>query len=247
MAAIFVAAMLAAAQPVPEIKIVEVPGRGFQAQVASLDATEYQAVVNRIIERAKQRCGKLSVRFGRFGFDNRIDSARNVTVIEKFKQSFSCYDPATDPYQRVPADWKASAADTQGATAFVTRFLSYMDSGNGAAAAEMMDPLIEATKDDMDRMSKELKMHRTGAGDLVPRFDMWLNNPEFTAYPGAYAFFAVISDHPGVAGTCGGMLIQRVRAGEYRVAQYDVRTISQALVDRDGLSDDRLDALCERR
>jgi len=46
----------------------------------------------------------------------------------------------------------------------------------------------------------------------------WSNNPDDTAYPGAYALFSVIDDHPGIAGTCGGILVQRVREGEYRIS-----------------------------
>lgn len=41
----------------------------------------------------------------------------------------------------------------------------------------------------------------------------------------------------GIAGTCGGILVQRVREGEYRIAQYDVQFISQALVNQQGLPD----------
>jgi hypothetical protein len=246
MGMMIIAAMLAAAQAEPEIKIVDVPGRGYQAQVKSFDATEYDAIVARISALAKRRCGALSVRFGRFRFDNRVDSARNVTVIENYTQSLSCYDPATDPYQPVPADWKASAADTQGANSFVNRFLAHMDGANGAAAAEMMDPSTEATKEDMDRLIRDMKMHWTGKGKLLPRLETWLNNPENAAYPGAYAFFTVLMDDPGVAGTCGGITVHRVRTGEYRIAQYDLRSISQALVDRDNLTNDDLDAICGR-
>ena len=247
MGIMIVAAMLAAVQAAPDIKIVDRPGGGYQAQVTSFDATEYDAVVERITSTAKRRCGALSVRFGRFRFDNRIDPARNKTVIENYTQSISCYDPATDPYQPVPADWKASAADTQAVGDFLNRFLGYVDGGNGAAAAEMMDPGSEATKEDMDRITRDLKMHQTGKGRLMPKLETWLANPASASYPGAYAFFTVSMDHPGVAGTCGGITIHRVRSGEFRVAQFDLRTIPQSMVDSGNLSDADLNAICNRR
>jgi hypothetical protein len=78
------------------------------------------------------------------------------------------------------------------------------------------------------------------------RLDGWLNNPVDASYPGAYAYFAVLSSHPGVAGTCGGILLYRVREGEYQVSQYDVRYISQSLIDDAGYSDEELNRLCER-
>ena len=125
MATIFVAALLAAASGSPDIKIEVVPGRGYAATVTFIDANEFTPVIDRIKLLAAEKCGKQSVRFGRYFFDNQIDVARGVTVIKDFRQSFSCFDPATDPYKPVPADWKASTADVAAATQFVTRFLTY--------------------------------------------------------------------------------------------------------------------------
>ncbi|PZQ22897.1 MAG: hypothetical protein DI569_06555 [Sphingopyxis macrogoltabida] len=239
-------ALLAAAAGLPEIRIEAVPGKGYAATVARIDADQYTPVVDRIKVLATQRCGRLKVRFGRYFFDNQIDTDRGVTVIEDFRQNFSCYDPATDPYKPVPADWQASAAETAAVTRFATRFLDNLDDGNGAVLAAMMDPQLETTPDEMLRFSREAKMHQTGAGEFTARLDGWLNNPEDAAYPGAYAYFAVISSHPGIAGTCGGVLVYRVRDGQYQISQYDVRYISQALIDEAGYSDEELNRLCQR-
>ncbi|MBB6425450.1 hypothetical protein [Sphingopyxis sp. JAI128] len=108
----------------------------------------------------------------------------------------------------------------------------------------MMDPQLEATADDMDRFSREAKMHQTGEGSFTARLDDWLNNPPDASYPGAYAHFAVLSSHPGSAGTCGGLLVYRVGEGKYRIAQYDVRHISQRLIDEEAMSDEELERLC---
>ncbi len=246
MATIFVAALLAAAPGAPEIKIEAVPGRGYAATVPLIDENQYTPVIERIKLMAAERCGGQSVRFGRFFFDNEIDVDRGVTIIKGFRQAFSCFDPATDPYKPVPADWKASAAETAGATQYMTRFLDNLDAGNGRALAAMMDPQLEATTDEMTRFSREAKMHQTGSGRFTARLDGWLNNPPDAAYPGAYALFAVISSHPGIAGTCGGVLLYRVNDGKYRIAQYDVRYVSQKLIDEEGMSDEELDRLCRR-
>ncbi|MGN6692506.1 MAG: hypothetical protein ACTHJU_16340, partial [Sphingopyxis sp.] len=86
----------------------------------------------------------------------------------------------------------------------------------------------------------------TGPGKFTPRLDGWLNNPPDASYPGAYAFFAVLSSHPGIAGTCGGILLYRLSDGKYQVSQYDVRYVSQKLIDDEGMSDEELNRLCRR-
>jgi len=239
-------ALLAAGAVQPEIKVAPVPGKGYAATIAMIDADQYDPVVNRIKVLAGERCGKLKVRFGRYYFDNLIDVDRGVTVIKDFRQNFSCYDPATDPYKPVPADWKPSAAEVEAVTRFVTRFLDNLDAGNGAVLAKMMDPALESTAAEMNRFSQEAKAYQTGEGEFTGRLDGWLNNPEDAAYAGAYAYFAVLSSHPGIAGTCGGLLVYRVREGDYRISQYDVRYVSQALIDQAGYSDEELNRLCAR-
>ena len=246
MATILAAALLAATSGTPAIKIEAVPGKGYVATVPLIDADQYDPVIDRIKVMATQRCGRQSLRFGRYFFENQVDVERGVTVIKGFRQNFSCYDPATDPYKAVPADWKANAAEIAAATQVATRFLNYLDTGNGRALAAMMDPQLESTTEEMNRFSKEAKMHQTGTGSFTGRLDGWLNNPPDAAYPGAYAFFAVISSHPGIAGTCGGILLYRPSEGKYYVSQYDVRYISQSLIDEEGFSDEELNRLCQR-
>lgn len=236
-------ALLLAGAAQPDIRIDAVPGRGFSAYVETLDAKDLTALTDRVKVAAAQKCGKLSVRFGRFSFDNRIDLTRNVAMIDKYRQSFFCFDPATDPYKPVAADWKASPADEASATGFVTRFLRSVDSGDAAGMA-MMDPLIEISAAEWKGVHDDTIRFRSGAGQLTPELRGWANNPEGTAYPGAYAYFSVLSDHPGIAGTCGGLLVHRTGPNQYRIAQYDVRYVAQALVDQQGLSGDALNALC---
>lgn len=246
MGAFFLAAMLAAASSTPDIKIEAVPGRGFVATTPLIDENQYAPLMERLKQLAAEKCGRQSVRFGRFFFNNEIDVDRGVTIIKDFRQNFSCFDPATDPYKPVPADWKASAEDVAAATAYVTRFLTYLDAGNGRALAAMMDPQLEATTEDMNRFSTEAKVNQTGSGQFTPRLDGWLTNPPDASYPGAYAYFAVLSSHPGIAGTCGGVLVYRLSAGKYQISQYDVRYVSQRLIDEEGMSDEELDRLCRR-
>ena len=239
-------ALLLAAPADAAIRIEAVPGKGYTASVATFDAPDMTKIMARVAAEAKRRCGAQSVRFGRYYFDNRIDTARNMMLIENMRQGFFCFDPATDPYKPVPADWAASPAETASATVFVTRFLDRFDRGDAAGMA-MMDPLIEISREDWDGLRKAATQHRTGSnGTLTAKFVTWANNPEGMAYPGAYAFFSVIDDHPGIIGTCGGIAVQRVRADEYRVAQYDVQYIAEALAKQQGLSDDDLDRLCQR-
>lgn len=239
-------ALLLAASAQPDIHIAAVSGQSYVASVDTIAAGDLTPVVDRIRASAKLRCGRLDVRFGRFKYDNRVDLKTNVPMIDNMKQNFFCFDPATDPYKPVPADWTASAAETANATVFVTRFLDQFDTGDAARGMAMMDPLIEITPADWDGLRADAMRNRTGAGTMTPKFVAWLNNPDGAAYPGAYAYFSVIDDHPGIAGTCGGILLQRVRENEYRVSQYDVRYISQALVEQQGLTDEQLDGLCRR-
>lgn len=245
--AIMAIALLLAASSEPGIQIEAVPGRGYSAKVATFDSPDAAIVMGRVKAAAQERCAKQGVRFGRHYFDNRVDTARNVMLIENLRQSFFCFDPATDPYKPVPADWVASPAETANATVFVTRFLDRMNSGDAAGIA-MMDPLIEITRADWDNLHNGAAQHRAGgsSGTLTPKLETWSNNPEDAAYPGAYALFSVIDDHPGIAGTCGGILVQRVREGEYRISQYEVQYIGEALVQQQGLSDADLDKLCQR-
>lgn len=246
MTAYFLAALMASAQPLPAVKVEAVPGKGFAATVATIDADQYDPVVDRIKILAEQRCGAKKVRFGRYFFENHIDVERGVTVIKDFRQTFSCFDPATDPYKPVPADWKPSAAETTAATRFAQRFVDNLDAGNTALLAKMLDPALEVTSAEMKRFIDEAKVYQTGAGEFSPRLDGWLNNPEGATYPGAYAYFAVLSSHPGIVGTCGGILLHRLREGEYQISQYDVSYISQRLVDEEGFSDEELNRLCKR-
>lgn len=243
---IIASALLLAAAAEPGIAIEATPGRGYTASVETFDSGTMSRVMERIKRAATERCGQQGTRFGRHYFDSRVDTARNVMLIENMRQTFHCFDRATDPYKPVPADWAASAEDTASATVFVTRFLDRLDRGD-AAGMTMMDPMIELTRAEWDGLREAAVQHR-GAGDgtLTPKFELWANNPEGAAYPGAYALFSVIDDHPGIEGTCGGILVQRVRANEYRIAQYDVQYIATALVEQQGLTDDDLDRLCRR-
>ncbi|SKB26311.1 hypothetical protein [Sphingopyxis flava] len=239
-------ALLLAAAGEPGIAIKAVPERGYTAEIETFDSATIGGVMERIKRAAAERCGAQGVRFGRHQFDTRVDTDRNVMLIENMKQNFICFDRASDPYKPVPADWKASAEDTAGASAFVTRFLDLLDRGDAAGIA-MMDPLVELTQADWDGLHKAAMQHRTGSGGaLKPQFRLWLNNPPDTTYPGAYAFFSVMDDHPGIEGTCGGILVHRVHASEYRIVQYDVQYISAALVEQQGLTPDELDGLCQR-
>lgn len=239
-------ALLLVAPTAPDIRIEATAGNRYTASVTTFDSGEMTTIVNRIKVAAEKRCGSQSVRFGRHNFDSRVDTARNLMVIEKFQQVFFCFNPATDPYKPVPADWVASTAETSNATVYATRFLDRLDRGDKAGIA-MMDPIIEITDAQWTSLHNDVVRNRTGTnGALTPKFVRWINNPDWAAYPGAYVYFSVWDDHPGIAGTCGGILLQRVRENEYRISQYDVQYIAQALVDQQGLTDEQLDGLCAR-
>lgn len=240
-----VLALLLAAAGEPAVRVEKLAAGGFSADVADIEAARLTTTMEEVQRIAAQRCGKMKVRFGRYNFDSRVDTTRNVMMIENLRQKFFCYDPATDPYKPVPADWKASDADTAAATSFVTRFLDRLDRGDQAGIA-MMDPLAEITPKDWANLHAGATQFQTGDGSMTPQFVAWSNNPDGAAYPGAYVLFSVLDDHPGIAGTCGGILVQRVREGEYRIAQYDVQFISQALVNQQGLTGQQLDRLCQR-
>lgn len=244
--AVMAFALLVAASATPEIKIQAAPGGRFNATTAAFDSGAMTEVTDKIKAAAEKRCGTKGVRFGKHSFDTRVDTARNVMRVENFQQIFFCYDRATDPYKPVPAGWTASATETANATVYATRFLERLNRGDAAGIA-MWDPLIEFSKANWDMLRSGVTQHRTSEeGTLTPRFVQWYNNPDWGPYPGAYAYFSVWDDHPGIAGTCGGILVQRVRENEYRISQYDVQYISQALVDQQGMTDEELNGLCAR-
>ncbi len=239
-------ALLLAAAGEPGIAIKPAPGHGYRADVETFDAETMSSVTARLKRAAAERCGFEGVRFGRHSFGTRVDTDRNVMLIENMQQNFFCFDRETDPYKPVPADWKASAEDTAGATQFVTRFLDRLDRGDSAGIA-MMDPLAEVTQAQWEGLRKAAVQHRTASGgSLTPHFEAWVNNPDDAAYPGAYAVFSVIDDHPGIEGTCGGIVVHRVRANEYQIAQYDVQFIATALVEQQGLTQEQVEGLCRR-
>ena len=238
--------LLLAATADPDVRITAVSGGRYDAAVAAFDSGRMAAVMDQLKVAATKRCGSQSARFGRHFFDTRVDTARNVMVIENFRQIFFCYDPATDPYKPVPADWTATPAETANATVFATRFLDRLDRGDAAGIA-MMDPMIEMTSKDWANLrAGAIQSREPGDGTLTPLFVQWINNPDWAAYPGAYAYFRVLDDHPGIEGTCGGVLVQRVRENDYRISQYDVQYVSTALARQNAMTDAELDNLCAR-
>ena len=112
--------------PQPAIKIEAVPGKGYAAVVDTFPIAQLTAVSDRISALAKQRCGRLSARMGRYKYFTSTDN-QGRAALTQYRQSFSCYDPATDPYERAPADWKPSAQDQADLTAFAQRYMGLLD------------------------------------------------------------------------------------------------------------------------
>jgi len=213
----------------PEIEIETVPGKGYAAVVAPFPVAQLSSVSNRIAVLAKQRCGRLSARMGRYKYFTSTD-AQGRAALTQYRQSFSCYDPATDPYERAPADWKPSAQDQADLTAFAQRYMRLIDRGDYLAGMPMMEPILEIEKDEWLSVPTMLKQHSGGQGRWTLQTLGWINNPAGASHPGRYAYITVTGSYPRIAAYCGMLVIYRQRPGSYLVTQQNLSVIPESWI-----------------
>jgi hypothetical protein len=215
--------------PLPVIKIETVPGKGYAAIVETFPVAQLTPVSNRISALAKQRCGRLSARMGRYKYFTSTD-ARGRAALTNYRASFTCYDPATDPYQRAPADWKPSAQDQADLTAFAQRYMGLLDRSDYLAGMPMMESILEIEKDEWLSVPNMLKQHSGGQGRWTLQTLGWVNNPEGAAHPGRYAFVKVTATYPKIAAYCGTLVIYRQRPGSYLITQQNLSVIPESWI-----------------
>ncbi len=213
----------------PGIKIEAVPGKGYAAVVDTFPVAQLTAVSDRIGLLAKQRCGRLSARMGRYKYFTSTD-AQGRAALTQYRASFTCYDPATDPYERAPADWKPSAQDQADLKAFVDRYMNLLDRGDYIAGMPMMEPILEIEKDEWLSIPNMLKQHGNGSGFWTLKTQAWLNNPEGASHPGRYAFVKVTATYPKIAAYCGTLVIYRPRPGSYLITQQNLSVIPESWI-----------------
>jgi hypothetical protein len=213
----------------PAIKIETVPGKGYAAVVATFPVTQLSSVSDRISALAKQRCGRLSARMGRYKYFTSTDAQGRAALVQ-YRQSFTCYDPATDPYERAPADWKPSAQDQADLTAFAQRYMGLLDRADYIAGMPMMEPILEIEKDEWLSVPNMLKQHSGGQGRWTLQTLGWVNNPEGAAHPGRYAFVKVTATYPKIAAYCGTLVIYRQRPGSYLITQQNLSVIPESWI-----------------
>lgn len=233
----------AQAQTAPEMRMETVPGRGYAVTVEPFPITSAEAVQARLQTLAKERCGALTVRFGRFSFDNKLSSTGEQSVAN-YRQGFQCIDPATDPYQPIAADRKASEADTRSATDFVQRYLASVDKADAAAGMSMFEPMLETTRDEWMVLPKLIRQANANGGVWRAELLNWENNPSGAAHPGAYATFWVSDEHKALAGACGSVMIYRVSRDQYQISQQNIRLVAQSKVDSGGTTADAVRKMC---
>ncbi|MFL9842649.1 hypothetical protein ABS767_16885 [Sphingomonas sp. ST-64] len=213
----------------PAIKIEPVPGKGYAAVVETFPVTQLTSISDRISALAKQRCGRLSARMGRYKYFNSTD-AQGRAALTQYRQSFTCYDPATDPYERAPADWKPSAQDQADLTAFAQRYMALLDRSDYLAGMPMMEPILEIEKDEWLSVPNMLKQHSGGKGSWTLQTLGWANNPDGASHPGRYAFVKVTGSYPKIAAYCGTLVIYRQRPGSYLVTQQNLSVIPESWI-----------------
>ncbi len=219
--------------------------KGYVATIGDHDATQTPAVVERLKGMAKQRCGALTVRFGKFFYRNGF-SPDGKPIVQEFKQNFACIDPATDPYKPVAADWKPAATDDADAKAFANRYLAAIDKGDAAAGMKMMEPIAEITRDEWMDTSTRLRTHSgaPGQGTWTVTLVGWGNNPDGAAHPGAYTLYRVTGTYPKLAAYCGSLLLYRAGPGSYFVSQQQLKVIPQSFVDNGTVAAADVPGLC---
>lgn len=240
------AALLAVAAPqqaLPLIKVETRPGTGYVAIVAGFSPDLLDAVSQRMVAIATQRCGQLKVRFGRFKYFNGTRDGK--AEFQNYRQNFSCFDPKTDPYQPVPASWKPTEQDEKDLLAFAERYLQALDRGDYVAGMPMMEPVIEIEQAEWMDVPSKLKGFSGGRGSWTLSTRGWLNNPEGASHPGAYALVKVSGRYPKLAAYCGNLFIYRQRAGSYLVAQQNLRVIPQNWIDTGRLTRAEAVKLCD--
>lgn len=213
----------------PAIKIETVPGKGYAAVVETFPVAQLTSVSDRISLLAKQRCGRLSARMGRYKYFTSTD-AQGRAALTQYRASFSCYDPATDPYERAPADWKPSAQDQADLTAFAERYMGLLDRADYVAGMPMMEPILEIEKDEWLSVPNMLKEHAGGKGRWTLETLGWVNNPEGASHPGRYAFVKVTAAYPKIAAYCGTLVVYRQRPGSYLITQQNLGVIPESWI-----------------
>lgn len=213
----------------PAIRIEAVPGKGYAATVATFPVAQLSSVSDRIAVLAKQRCGRLSARMGRYKYFTSTD-AQGRAALTQYRQSFSCYDPATDPYERAPADWKPSAQDQADLNAFADRYMGLLDRSDYVAGMPMMEPILEIEKDEWLSVPNMLTQHAGRPGRWSLQTLGWVNNPEGASHPGRYAFVKVTATYPKIAAYCGTLVIYRQRPGSYLITQQNLSVIPESWI-----------------
>ena len=213
----------------PAIKIETVPGKGYAAVVETFPVAQLTSVSDRVSALAKQRCGRLSARMGRYKYFTSTD-AQGRAALTEYRASFTCYDPATDPYERAPADWKPNAQDEADLTAFVQRYMGLLDRSDYVAGMPMMEPILEIEKDEWLSVPNMLKQHSGGKGSWNLQTLGWVNNPEGASHPGRYAFVKVTGTYPKIAAYCGMLVIYRQRPGSYLITQQNLSVIPESWI-----------------
>lgn len=206
--------LLLQSAPLPELKLVQA-GSSWQVQAGEFRKSGLPAVQDAVMAQAKQRCGQLSIRWGRFSWSTRENGTTDETMVD-FKQKFSCFDPATDPYKAVAADWQPSDQDDADASAFALRYLAAIDAGNVAVVKSMEEPLLDSTPEERSALVTDARGRASPAGRQW-RSPQWARNPDGFAHPGAYAYLVFVAPR-----SCGALVIYRVAAGSYQLTSQQI-------------------------
>lgn len=239
----FALALLLQSAPLPDIRVEKTADGGYLMTVGTFAIADADAVNAQLDVIVKQKCGALTPRWGKYTMERVPAGTRGMTAdsFVNYRQAFSCVDPATDPHQPAPANWKASPADDADARAFTLRYLAAMDRSDSEAVRAMYIPTLVASTPAEELRATVNKFH--GISDprsrQVTAVHWWIN-PDFGPFPGL--FVAVSFNGPQ---HCGVLLLYRSGPGKYALTRQEVfgKPLAYKLT-----ADERvaLDRICEQ-
>lgn len=244
--AVMLAVVAPAAQTLPVVH-QETGTNGKQVlRVDPFPESQSQEVQTKLDGLAKARCGRLTLRWGRFNYDTRAGTANDPDArqIINYRQEFRCIDPATDPYKPAPPGWTASAADNAAALAYARRYMAAVDALNVDSGLSMMETEVEATREEWLKLPQALKQS-AGAGSRTFAEPRWLLDPEGAGHPGIYATITFRGTYSGLYNHCGYLMLYRDGAGHYKVSQQNFRALTREDVSSGRVSRAAADAACE--
>ncbi|MCW3836898.1 hypothetical protein ACFQ1E_11510 [Sphingomonas canadensis] len=236
------ASLAAAPAQDPKITTQGAADGSFTFTVGDFDAQRIDEIQDQLKVLAERRCGALSVRWGKFSYaKNELVGGKQI--VADYVQKAKCYDPATDPYQPVPADWQPTAEEEDGAITFAQSYIEAVLADDFATGLAMAEPGMELDTDTWDTGRQMLNGIGTGSFGI---YDIgWAANPDGMPHPGAFALVHFRGDYSKVAVMCGWVVVYRAAPDKFLLTQQRFYVVTHAQERaRGGFADGEMERLC---